>query len=85
MVLNIISKAMKIIEIIVCVLLLSGGVSSPAYASVYELAEMINPDSITVGSDRIYITSFPSVYIYSLKDYRLIKSSAGRVRARRNG
>jgi uncharacterized protein YlbG (UPF0298 family) len=47
--------------------------SIPVFAVVIELPEIINPDSITVDKDHIYITDFPSVYIYSLKDYRLIK------------
>jgi hypothetical protein len=47
--------------------------SIPLFATVIELPEIINPNSITIGNDLIYITDFPSVYIYSSKDYCLIK------------
>ncbi|NIM11438.1 MAG: hypothetical protein GTO45_36855 [Candidatus Aminicenantes bacterium] len=64
---------MKNIEPILCVFLLSVVASIPVFAAVIELPEIINPGSITVDNDHIYITDFPSVYIYSLKDYHLIK------------
>lgn len=35
--------------------------------------ELNSPDSITVDDDRVYITQFPVVYIYSLKDFKLIR------------
>jgi hypothetical protein len=37
------------------------------------LAELAKPDMMSVGNDRIYITEGASIYIYSLKDFRLIK------------
>jgi len=64
---------MKRIEPILCVLLLFVVAGIPVFATLIELPEIINPDSITIDNDHIYITDFPSVYIYSLKDYRLIK------------
>ena len=64
---------MKNIEPILCVFLLSVAVSIPVFAAVIELPEIINPASITVDNNHIYITDFPSVYIYSLKDCHLIK------------
>lgn len=64
---------MKRIETILCIFLLPVVASIPLFATVLELPEIINPDSITIDNDLIYITDFPSVYIYSLKDYRLIK------------
>lgn len=55
----------------VCLLVLVARIT--VFPAVIELPEIINPDSITVDKNHIYITDFPSVYIYSLKDYRLIK------------
>jgi hypothetical protein len=62
---------MKQIQMI-CVFLLAAFGSS-LFAAVVELPGIINPGSVAVDENHIYITDFPSVYIYSLKDYRLIK------------
>ncbi|MCP5106740.1 MAG: hypothetical protein GY950_25370 [bacterium] len=40
---------------------------------VATLHEIMKPDMITMGDDRLYITERTSIYIYSLKDYSLIK------------
>ena len=37
------------------------------------LEELIKPDIMFIGDDRMYITEGASIYIYSLKDYKLIK------------
>lgn len=53
------------------------------YASVVYAGEVVplpvltNPDSIAVDDRHIYITEFPVIYIYSLKDYTL-KTKFGR-------
>ena len=64
---------MKSLKVFPCVLLLLVVVRIPIFAEVIELPEIINPDSITLDEDHIYISDFPSIYIYSLQDYRLIK------------
>jgi hypothetical protein len=40
---------------------------------IQTLKDLIKPDMMDVGNDRIYITERTSVNIYSLKDYHLIK------------
>lgn len=42
-------------------------------AKIATLEEIMKPDMFTVGDERIAITEGASVYIYSLKDFRLIK------------
>ena len=37
------------------------------------LSDLRNPEKIFVHGDRLYITEFPIVYIYSLTDFRLVK------------
>lgn len=37
------------------------------------LSDLRNPEKIFVDGDRLYITEFPTVYIYSLTDFRLVK------------
>jgi hypothetical protein len=64
---------MKRTRAFLCVCFLLMVTRIPVFPLLIELPEIINPDSITVDKDHIYITDFPSVYIYSLKDYRLIK------------
>jgi hypothetical protein len=46
----------------------------PAYAeAVYELPELAKPSRIVVDNQRLYIVDGTSIFIYSLKDYSLIK------------
>jgi hypothetical protein len=40
---------------------------------VVPLPRMIRPDSVTVGKDYVYITDFPTVYIFNGKDFSLVK------------
>ncbi len=42
-------------------------------AAVVPLPDFFNPDSITVDDRHVYITEFPTIYIYSLKDFQLKK------------
>lgn len=35
--------------------------------------ELANPKNLLVDNDRVIVTDYPSIYIYSLKDYRLLK------------
>ena len=42
-------------------------------AAVVPLSDLFNPDSITVDDRQIYITAFPTIYIYSLQDFKLKK------------
>lgn len=41
--------------------------------TVVPLSDFFNPDSITVDDRQVYITEFPTIYIYSLKDFKLKK------------
>jgi len=34
---------------------------------------LVRPNTITVDNDQFYITDFPTIYIYSLKDFSLVK------------
>ncbi|MCP4218342.1 MAG: hypothetical protein GY765_27140 [bacterium] len=45
----------------------------PIYSKVIKLPGIVNPNSITVGDDYVYIGDFPSFHIHSLKDYTLVK------------
>lgn len=40
---------------------------------VAAFADVLKPDTLTIGNNRIYITEGTTVYIYSLKDFRLVK------------
>jgi len=40
---------------------------------VVPLSEIINPESIVVDSNRVFITEEESIYIYSLEDFKLLK------------
>ncbi|MCP5053745.1 MAG: hypothetical protein GY940_41650 [bacterium] len=54
-------------------LLLLPAVFSLYPADIIPLPGVFNPDSIALGENHIYITAFPTVYIYTLKDFKLIK------------
>jgi hypothetical protein len=40
---------------------------------VAAFADVLKPDTVTIGNNRIYITEGTTVYIYSLKDFQLVK------------
>lgn len=42
-------------------------------AKIISLPDVFNPDSIVVTDNKIYITAFPEIYIYSQKDFKLEK------------
>jgi hypothetical protein len=46
-------------------------------AVVVPLPDLFNPDFITVDDRKIYITAFPTIYIYSLQDFKLKKKFGG--------
>ncbi|MGD2088400.1 MAG: hypothetical protein PVH61_19645 [Candidatus Aminicenantes bacterium] len=41
--------------------------------TVVPLTDFFNPDSITVDDRHVYITEFPTIYIFSLQDFKLKK------------
>lgn len=48
--------------------------ASPVFAGkVVPLPDLLKPENIIVHQDRILITEFPQVYMYTLKDFKLIK------------
>jgi hypothetical protein len=65
---------MKLMTIILYLLLSLILLKGPVFSTtVVPLPGIFNPDSITVDDDQIYITAFPGIYIYSLKDFELKK------------
>ena len=54
-------------------LVLSIAAVSILVGEVVLLPDILNPETIVVDQDRVLITEFPHVYIYSLKDFKLIK------------
>lgn len=49
-------------------------VSTPVFGEkVTELEELINPQMISVGKDNLFVTEKTLVYIYSLKDFKLVQ------------
>ncbi len=42
-------------------------------AKIVPLTGMLKPESITVGSDYIYIVDFPSIFIFNKADFSLVK------------
>lgn len=64
-------KIKKIFAFIFAIIFLLGtGIQAKKIAT---LNELVKPDMIALGNNRIYITDCSSIYIYSLKDFRLIK------------
>ncbi|MFC2146667.1 hypothetical protein ACFLRT_04820 [Acidobacteriota bacterium] len=43
-------------------------------AKTIPLPELTNPSGVIVNNDQIYITQFPEIFIYSLKDFKLKKT-----------
>jgi hypothetical protein len=64
---------MKIISVFIIVGLLITGTTAVQAKKVATLAEILKPDTAAVTNDRIFIAQGTSVFIYSLKDFRLIK------------
>ena len=60
------------INLFILLLFFSGSVSVFA-AKIVPLQELRKPETIAVDCSQIYITESASIYIYSLKDFRLIK------------
>lgn len=52
------------------ILLLSLGISAEKIA---ELPEVLKPDQIDVGHNRLFVSQGATIYIYSLKDFSLLK------------
>jgi hypothetical protein len=48
-------------------------IPSPPSSKVAELPELLNPEGINIDNDYIYINQGVKIYIYSRKDYKLIK------------
>ncbi len=55
-----------ILFLLICMAMLLPG-------EIVPLPGMIRPDSVTVGNDYIYITDFPTIYIFNGKDFSLVK------------
>lgn len=65
---------MKIVTFtLIFLLLLVVGKGFVFSTTVVPLTDFFNPDSITVDDRHIYITEFPTIYIYSLQDFKLKK------------
>lgn len=64
---------MKFIIIIGLVVIIPALVSGASESKVVPLPDLLNPDLIRVDENQMYITEGANIYIYSLKDFRLIK------------
>lgn len=59
---------------IICLIMLTVLLITPVQAKkVASLQEIMKPDMFAVGDERIVISEKTTIYIYSLKDFRLIK------------
>jgi hypothetical protein len=66
---------MKITSLIISLLI----ILNFAFAEkVIVLPDLVNPNSIIIDNDNMYITEGTSVYIYSLKDFKLLKKFGGK-------
>jgi hypothetical protein len=63
----------SLLHVIVVLLLLPGFLWAGA-ARTITLPEVLKPDAIAVDENHIYITEFPTIYIYSLENLKLIKT-----------
>lgn len=61
---------MKKIMVFLTMLLLAISVNAKKIA---ELKEIMKPDQIEVGQDRLFVSEGTTIYIYSLKDFSLLK------------
>jgi hypothetical protein len=66
---------MKKFNLVALILLLPGFVLG---AKVIPLPDLLNPNSIIVHQDQVYIVQSPSILIYSLKDF-ILKKKFGRI------
>ncbi len=57
--------------VLILILLLLPGLSRAE--KLTSLPDVMRPDSVTVEKDRFYVTEGVNVYIYSLKDFKLLK------------
>jgi len=62
---------MKRKYLFVLVLIISSFIYSQKAAT---LEHLIQPKNIHVDADRIYITDYPEIHIYSITDYKLLKT-----------
>lgn len=67
------SNKMKFIVIIALVVIIPALMNGAPAAKVVPLPDLLNPDLIRVDENQMYITEDANIYIYSLKDFRLIK------------
>jgi len=66
-------KKMKFIVIIGLVVIIPALVKGAFATKVVPLPDLLNPDLIRVDENQMYISEDANIYIYSLKDFRLIK------------
>jgi hypothetical protein len=66
-------KKIKFIIIIGLVVIIPVLVNGALTTKVVPLADILNPELIRVDENQMYITEGANIYIYSLKDFRLIK------------
>lgn len=66
-------KEIKMKKIIVLLLFLRLITSLLQAQKVAALTELLRPDMIAVGNERVYITEKTTIYIYSFKDFRLVR------------
>lgn len=64
---------MKKISILIVVLLLTAVLHHGAAKKVATLEGLMRPDAIAIGNDRFYATEGVSIFIYSMKDFSLLK------------
>lgn len=65
---------MKILYLfLLCVLLTTPGFPGENIPLPLPLPDLGNPEKIFIHGNRLYITEFPTVYVYSLPDFTLIK------------
>lgn len=60
----------RLITVFVSVLLLCGQISAERLGNI---SEVLKPDSIRVSGDELYVAQGAKVFVYSLKDFRLIR------------
>jgi hypothetical protein len=68
-----VGNKMKFIVIIGLVAIIPGLVNGALATKVVPLPDLLNPELIRVDENQIYISEGANIYIYSLKDFRLLK------------